>query len=72
MCSSFELKILVASLLFSIALMWSYVSTKRTGFTSGLCCANVALGGPELDLEMFLLNYFSLDPFFIVLGYLSS
>ena len=60
-CTSCALEMLVGSFLLFVLFMWLYGSTKRTEFTLGLCRKNVALGAPELDVSIFLLNSFGID-----------
>ena len=53
---------LLVSLLFPIGLMCSYGSKNWTDFTLGLCHTNVALGGSDIDVSIFLLKYLGLNP----------
>ena len=50
------------SLLLSTVLIWSYGSTKWIEFTLGLCHTNVDLGGRNIEVSIFLLNYLGIDP----------
>ena len=53
----------VSSWVFSIGLIWSYESSKRTDFTYGPWQAILVLGGAVLDVSVFLLKSLGRDKF---------
>ena len=64
-CSSCASTRWVSPLVLSILLMWLYGYSKRNEFTLCLFKEILALGGPKLDVWIFLLHYFFLDLCFI-------
>ena len=54
---------LVPSWVLSIVFIWSYGSSKRTGFAFGVLWAILDWVRAVLDVSVFLLNYLGCDPF---------